>query len=54
MFQHEHFRNRYVTKVTTKMLYADDFSGQPLDHFLSSQDAGPDRQERTVVHDNTQ
>ncbi|EGZ05376.1 hypothetical protein PHYSODRAFT_534114 [Phytophthora sojae] len=50
MLQRERLRGRYrVTKVSIKMLYAVKFHSRPIDHFLSSEDAG----DRTVVHDDT-
>ncbi|EGZ09716.1 hypothetical protein PHYSODRAFT_522604 [Phytophthora sojae] len=55
MLQRERFRNRYiVTKVTIKMLYAINFEGRPIDHFLFSEDPFNFAQGRFVIHDDTQ
>jgi hypothetical protein len=55
MLRIEQFRRRYrPTKTTTKMLFAVNFSSQPLDHFLSSDNPQQDVGERVVVHDPSQ
>jgi hypothetical protein len=52
ILQHERARGRYrASKVTSKMLYAVDFSSRPLDYFMASSDSMHPRALRSVEFD---